>query len=379
MAARGITSQVTGFLGRMIILSQTLLAASALAAPAAQLRGAWVTAWQPGFFTAAQADATVKAAKRGSVNALFVQVRKCADAYYDTTIEPRGTGIAADFDPLAYIIRKAHAEGIQVHAWVVVFRAWKGDKPPADPHHVINEHAEWLTKRYDGSSDAEEGLYLDPGIPEVREHVARVFAEIARAYDVDGIHLDYIRYPGKDFGYAEEALSRYYAETGASTKPKPADPAWAKWRREQVTETVRLIHAQVQRASPKVKLTAATIPWGDAPSKFTSSSAYTTVFQDWRTWLAAGILDANVPMNYKVEGSSGDQFRNWLGRFKTWGASKPVYVGVGAHCNEPPCVVKQIQAVENAKLDGFVLFAFNESPKRTALVEALHKYFSASK
>ena len=287
----------------MLILSQTITAASAPAAQSreGELRGAWVTAWTPGFYTAAQADATIKAAKRAGLNALFVQVRKVADAYYNSTLEPRGPEIAPDFDPLAYVIKKAHAEGIEVHAWVNAFRVWKGDKPPADPRHVINQHPEWLNKRYDGSCEADEGLYLDPGVPEAREHIAEVAAEIARCYEVDGIHLDYIRYPGRDFGYSSDALSRYYAETGARAKPKPGDPKWAKWRREQVTETVRLIRARLRRANPEVKLTAATIPWGDATDKFTSSSAYSAVFQDWRAWLAAGLLDANVPMNYKVE------------------------------------------------------------------------------
>ncbi len=81
-----------------------------------------------GFFTAGEVDATIAATKKAGMNALFIEVRKFADAYYDSKIEPHGSNIAADFDPLAYTIKKAHAEGIQVHAWVVVYRAWCGAK-----------------------------------------------------------------------------------------------------------------------------------------------------------------------------------------------------------------------------------------------------------
>lgn len=341
----------------------------------AQMRGAWVTGWGPGFFTAAQADATVKAAKDAGLNALFIQVRKQADAYYNSSLEPRSTDIAAGYDPLAYIIEKAHAQGIQIHAWINIFRVWRGSTLPADAGYLANVYPDWLTKSFTGQTRASEGFYLDPGVPEVREHNAAVAAEIARNYKVDGIHLDYIRYPGRDWGYADAALSRYYAETGETVKPEPTSSVWLDWRRKQVTEQVRLIRERVKAANPNVVLSAATIAWGDCPSSFADSAPYKKVCQDWNTWLEAGLLDANVLMNYRTEKTAEQarQYRLWLAALKKWSGGRPAYAGIGVYMNKPVHSVNQIAAARKAGVDGFVLFSFNAGADRTALIKALKR------
>ncbi len=349
------------------------------AASGDEVRGGWVTAWNPGLYTPKEVDATIAAAKSAKLNALFVQVRKVADAYYDSSIEPRGTGIAADFDPLAYMIEKAHAQGIQVHAWVNVYRVWKDKAMPKDPNHIVNRHPEWLNRTNDGETRAGDGLFLDPGIPEARDYIASVTEEIARKYAVDGIHLDYVRYPGNTWGYSSIALSRYYTETGAGQKPASDDPAWLNWRRDQVTELVRLVRQKVEAARPGTKITAATVPWGRCTSTFDCASPYKTVCQDWQKWLTDGLLDANVPMDYKDESTSAgaQQFRDWLAGFQRWSGGKPVYVGIDVHSNRTMDVLKQIDAVRKAGLNGFVLFSFNQTPLRDALVNAM-QYGSAA-
>ncbi|MGB9620383.1 MAG: glycoside hydrolase family 10 protein, partial [Armatimonadota bacterium] len=332
-----------------------------------------VTAWTSGFFTAQEVDSTVAAAKKAKLNALFIQVRKNGDAYYRSETEPRGSGVAADFDPLAAVIEKAHAAGIEVHAWVNTVRMWASKTPPTDPKHVVNRHPEWINKDVNGSTRASEGLYLDPGIPEAREYIASVIEEIAKNYEVDGIHLDYIRYPGKDWGYSDLALANYFAATGCSTRPKPDDPKWLQWKRDQVTELVRLIRQKVKSVRPNALLSAATIAWGDCPAVFSSATPYAVACQDWKKWLADGLIDANVPMNYKQESSAKQaaSFRNWLQGFGRWSSGKPTYVGVEVHINQAAETVRQIEAIRKAGLDGFVLFSFNDTKRRDAIAEAV--------
>lgn len=338
-----------------------------------EFRGAWVTAWTPGFFTREEIDGTIAAAKKAKLNALFIQVRKNGDAYYKSETEPRGNGIAADFDPLAIVIEKAHAAGIEVHAWVNTVRMWASKTAPTDPKHIVNRHPEWVNKDASGATRASEGLYLDPGIPEAREYIASVVEEIAKNYEVDGIHLDYIRYPGKNWGYSDPALRNYYAASGRSAKPAPDDANWLQWKRDQVTELVRLIRQKVKAVRPNALLSASTIAWGDCPAEFASTTPYALACQDWKRWLSEGLIDANIPMNYKQESSAkqATSFRNWLAGFAKWSSGKPTYVGIDVHINQAAEAVRQIQAIRKAGLEGFVLFSFNESKRRGALAEAI--------
>jgi len=342
---------------------------------ATEVRGAWITAWNKGFLTPAEADATIAAAKQSGLNTLFVQVRKVGDAYYCSTIEPRATELAADYDPLAYMINKGHAAGIKIHAWVNVFRVWKGDVSPAEPSHILLAHPEWITKSSDGTENASEGVYVDPANLEARQHLARVVEELARNYDLDGIHFDYIRYPGNDWGYSDKALERFRAFASRTDMPKPTDAQWSRWRRQQVTETLRLLRGRIKSAKPSIAVTAATIAWRDCPADFKASAACKVALQDWRSWLADGLLDANVPMNYRQEAKPdmARQFRLWTSAFKKWGASKPVWAGIDLYHNSADAVVKQIAAAKRAKLNGFVLFSFNDVPERASVVKALSK------
>jgi uncharacterized lipoprotein YddW (UPF0748 family) len=340
-----------------------------------ELRGGWVTAWNNGLFTQSQCDATIEAAKKAGLNALFVQVRKVGDAYYESSIEPRGDNLAPDFDPLAYMVQKGHDSGIKIHAWVNVCRIWREKTPPTSYMHMVNRHPDWLNKDCNGCNRASDGMFMDPAVPEARDYTASLIADIARRYDLDGIHLDYIRYPGKQWGYSNTALARYKTETGASAKPKPEDQKWLCWRMDQVTDLLKAIRTHVHEVKPNMVISAATVAWGDCQPDFIDNLACKLTCQNWRSWLNDGLIDANVPMNYRDESSSkaSTQFRSWLKGFNKWSSGKPTYVGLGAHNNMPSGILRQIEAVRKAGLEGYVLFSFNESSLRDSMVVALSK------
>ncbi|MEN6357942.1 MAG: family 10 glycosylhydrolase [Armatimonadota bacterium] len=357
-----------------------MLCLSANLTNADEVRGGWVTAWNKGLFTPSEADATIAAAKKAGLNTLFVQVRKVGDAYYESSIEPRGDNIVPGFDPLAYMIEKGHANGIRIHAWVNVCRVWREKTLPADISHIVTRYPEWLSREYDGSSHAEDGMFMDPGVPDAREYTASLIADIAKRYDLDGIHLDYIRYPDSKWGYSDIALARYKAETGVSDKPEPGDSDWVCWRMKQVTELVKLIRSRVHAVKPNVTITAATIAWGDCKPTFTDNAACKRTCQDWCGWLAGGLIDAAVPMNYRRESKAdmAAQFRLWLKGFAKWGGGKPTYVGIDLHNNSTSNILRQIAAVRKAGLQGYVLFSFNDFPVRDSIVAALAKQPGAS-
>ncbi len=358
-----------------ILVLLTALTLAGIPSHSRVLRGVWVTAWSDGIFTPAQCDETLQKAQAIGSNALFIQVRKVADAYYDSDIEPAGDDLLAGFDPLAYIIPKAKMAGMEVHAWVNVYRVWREKTPPTNPDHIVNKHLDWINETDDGEVYAAEGVFLDPAIPEAREYIAKITADIANRYPVDGIHLDYIRYPGKDWGYSDRALAIYSEDTGARGRPAQSDAKWLDWKREQVTKTVRLIRAAVKKARPSARVTAATIAWGDCPNDFAQSRAYRETCQDWKGWAEEGILDANIPMNYRQEtsASSAEQYRKWIAGFKKWGGDKPFYVGIAAYLNTPEHTAQQIKGALKRDADGYVLFSFNDSKCRDALVTYMKK------
>src|SRR6185312_17199756 len=105
-----------------------------------------------------------------------------------------------------------------------------------------------------------------PGVPAVRAYTTQLFLDVARNYDVDGLHMDFVRYPGQTWGYNPTAVALYKAQTGAKTTPSPSDPAWSAWRRAQVTAFVRGLHDQLKQEKPNVKLSGALICFGGGPS-----------------------------------------------------------------------------------------------------------------
>lgn len=359
---------------RKLVITVLMWALFATACAGAEVRGAWITSWDHGFFTAQEVDSTIAASKKAGINALFIEVRKFADAYYDSKIEPRGNGMAPDFDALAYTIEKAHAEGIQVHAWVVVYRAWCGSKPgPKDPAHIVNKHPDWVLLSNDGKNWAGEGIYLDPGVPEAREYIVSVFEDIAKRYNVDGIQYDYVRYPGAQWGYSEAALKRYHAETGTTAKPDTKDPKWLQWKRDQVTAFVKLSHDRIKAANPKIVISASTICYGSAPSDFKQTSAYDGCGQDWKKWMEQGLIEINIPMNYKPETSerSKKSFRAWTDNSGKWRGRGLVYQGLDAEHQNSAQLLAQIKYCRSVGQYGFVLFPFNEGKLRDGLVPGL--------
>src|ERR1051325_3745094 len=129
------------------------------------------------------------------LNAIVFQIRPASDAVYESTIEPwaallTGTqGTDPGYDPLAFAIREAHARGMELHAWINPFRAGN----TADTLKLARSHL-FYTRR-DLVRIYATQIWLDPGEPDVQDHVLRVATDIVRRYDVDAIHADDYFYP----------------------------------------------------------------------------------------------------------------------------------------------------------------------------------------
>ena len=335
----------------------------------------------------------VRTAKDQGFNTLLVQVRGRGDAYYASTIEPRAADLArqpVSFDPLATLLADAHAAGIRVHAWLPVNLISSAVDLPVSPDHLIARHPEWLMvprpiaqelARVDptnpgyvgriarwtrGQLDTVEGLYASPVLPEAAAYFQRVVADLARRYDIDGVHLDYARYPNPQFDYSRFAIAQFRAdlrprlsaaERAAMDAAERDDlfaypdrfPAeWKTFRRARMTALVAGVRQALRAVRPAAVLSAAVAP--DA------QEAADQRLQDWRAWLAGGLIDAIAPMAYTQEPA---RFVDQIAAVRELAGSHPVWAGIGSYRLLPAQTIEDIEAARRLGTAGFVLFSYD--------------------
>jgi len=336
----------------------------------------------------------VARAAGGGFNTLLIQVRGRGDAYYSGGIEPRADGIRdkPDFDPLALTIREAHARGIEVHAWMSVHLVSSASVISRDPRHLVNASPGLLAvpralarELYDvdpaspryldrlvghalDNRNAIEGLYSSPSAPEVKERVYAVATDLVERYEIDGIHLDYVRYPSGAFDYSRGALDRFRkwladqitedrrAEFAAVPDQDPLAfveafaGLWDEFRRDQITELVERIYLGVKRRRPEVLVSAAVFP--DA------REAFVYRYQDWEGWLRSGIIDVVAPMAYNPDDGL---FERAISRAAEVGGPERVWAGVGTYLTTYEGTLSKIDIARRIGVRGFLLFSYDWS------------------
>jgi uncharacterized lipoprotein YddW (UPF0748 family) len=272
----------------------------------------WVT--RSTLVDSAAVERMVARARAVGVRGLLVQVVGRGDAFYRSDLLPRSEALVrSPDDPLALVLRLAHAAGLEVHAWMNCTLVWSAPHLPRDPRHVLLRHPEWVVRLPDGRpmtrmSATErrrlgvEGVYLSPSRPAVRAWIASIAREIASRYDVDGIHLDYIRDPGRFVGLDMDARARFALQTGVDPARIPRQPparratldsAWVVFQRAQVTAIVREVRDSLAVVRPGLALSAAVLA--------DTVSAERDHAQDWPGWIREGLLDRVFVMCYAPE------------------------------------------------------------------------------
>lgn len=362
--------------------------------PASEFRGFWVDTFNTTLNTHADIVTVVNNAKRANANMILAQVRRRGDAWYLNSLEPKPdfTPIAAGFDPLADLIATAHAEGIEVHAFVIMGAVWNKNPtfaptatlgPPTNPNHVFNLHGgfnsatgqivpgpnNWLTRSLipDGTGGITfqghrfgSDFWLDFGHPDAAEYSVNVLMNLVNNYDIDGLHLDRIRYPefsvtgqtpstGTSIGYNARSIERFQIKNNIPTDSAPPaqnNAAWSQWRRDQVSNLVRRVYLNALAAKPNLKVSAALIAFGGGPTTeaaWTSAEAYWRVYQDWRSWTQEGILDVAIVMNYKRDDTQTALFNSWNEWTKNHQYNRAAMIGLGSYLNSVEGNLRQIR------------------------------------
>ena len=360
----------------MIIILLLACTGASLAAEKPEFRAMWVSSYGPraDVITPEGIDLLIEHAKLANLNALVVQVRKTGDALYKSDYEPRAENLALpDFDPLDYTIKRAHAAGLEVHAWLNTHKVWAGETPPESPDHPFNKHPEWINKCITGRLDKMGPYALDPGIREAQQHIFNVYMDVVKKYDIDGIHFDYVRYWSPDYGYSDLAVARFNKEKGRTGIPEMTDPEWSQWRRDRVTDLVRQVYTGVKKTKPHVKVTASVVCSRECAPEFKDTHPYRTLLQDWERWTREGIIDAVIPMNYKSESDpeAAKLFREWIDAMVRWRHDRHAYNGMSTRNVDG--FIAQIGASRKGGTDGVVGFAFNASRNRMPLATTLRE------
>jgi uncharacterized lipoprotein YddW (UPF0748 family) len=372
-----------------------MYAIAGLAVPTAaapdEVRALWVT--RGSLVSADSIAGLVRSAAESGFNTLLVQVRGRGDAFYTSRFEPRAEALAgqpAAFDPLATVTALAHASGLRVHAWINVDLVSSGADLPASRQHLVYMHPDWLmvprplafelartdpkSPEYLGRlarwtrtmSSTIEGIYVSPVHPAAVDHLVRVVDEIVSSYDLDGIHLDYVRYPSSDFDYSRSALAAFRAAIDGDMTPAErarfgrrdiselvgateAFPGrWADFRRSRLNTLVMRLHTLVRTRRPGAVLSAAVYP--------DPVEAAGVRLQDWRMWLDNQLIDVVCPMAYTPDASV---FASQIASVRQLATGSPVWAGIGAYRLSSSETIANIRTARRLGADGVVLFSYD--------------------
>lgn len=271
-----------------------------------ELRGAWVASVanmhfpsRPGL-TALEGqreiDALVARAAECRLNAIFFQVRPEGDALYSSKLEPwsrflTGTqGGDPGYDPLAYLIEKAHAQNIEVHAWLNPYRASavpSEKTKPIAPHIAAITPAEVVPY---GSF-----VWMLPTSPAVQKRLVDVCRDLVQRYDFDGLHFDDYFYPypegGQDF--PDQAGWQLYQEGGGPLSR-------ADWRRANVNQAIAEVARTVHQVKPYVRfgISPFGLPAPQRPAGIAGFDQYAKLYADPQLWSDRGYVDYLAPQLY---------------------------------------------------------------------------------
>jgi uncharacterized lipoprotein YddW (UPF0748 family) len=397
-------------LGLAACLLTVLLNATSDAAPArpAETRALWVL--RTSLSSPESIKAMIRTAHENGFNTLLVQVRGRGDAYFNHGIEARASDLQRQpsaFDPLATVLTTAHAAGLSVHAWVNVNLVSSAVDLPTSPSHVIRRHPDWLMVPRDIAHDLAkmkqtdpayvtklarwtrtqpggfEGLYVSPIVPAAVDYVNLVVRDLVTRYNVDGVHLDYARYPSERFDYSRRAVQEFRAavrptlSTAARRSldgrdasdplayPDAMADEWKAFRIARMTQVIARLRTTVKSIRAATTITVAVAP--------DVGEARDHRLQDWAAWLRTGLVDGVCLMAYTPESA---RFAEQIAAARVAAGTHRLWAGIGAYRLPAAQTIENIETARRLGADGIILFSYDSlidprqsSPDYFALVD----------
>ncbi|MDP4269524.1 MAG: family 10 glycosylhydrolase [Bacteroidota bacterium] len=299
--------------------------------PKHEIRGAWLTTiWRLDWPSTLAKDSVSTEKQKSDLlkildrlqflnfNAVFLQVRLRNDVIYPskydawTQMLTGKSGKSPGYDPLKFAIEECHRRGLECHAWMVVV--------PIGSDRQVRELGEnsLVKKRPELCRKIGDEWFLDPGRPETTDLISGMAAELTRSYDIDGIHLDYIRYPEK--GELPDRKTKAIYGDGLNLP---------NWRRENINRIVFAVYDSVKVLKPWVQVSSSLIGKYNDLTNVSSLgwNGFAKVMQDAKSWLHAGKQDFIVPMMYFKE----EVFMPFMSDWKKDACRRPVLGGLALY------------------------------------------------
>lgn len=330
-----------------------------------QINGVWITRWE--LHSQANIEKTVKGLYRANVTDAFVQVYGSGYAFFNSSIAP---GKYSDFDPLASFINECSEYGIRVHAWINLLYMWDRRDMTEDDKHILNRYPESVMSDHNGVSLLDysiekmkgrniEGIYVSPASDIVNDYIYLIIEEIAENYPVDGIHLDYCRYPGREFVYdvfIRTQFRKVYTidpDSIWSTNTErifgnsaDIDRIWGQFPKHVLNDLIMRLYNDLKDINPNIQFSAAVI--ADV------NRASVDFYQYWWTWLNDGYLDFAVMMAYS---SNIDVIKSQLSAAEEYTDLNNVVVGLGTYNQSLSNVRNNHDMLRLKPVMGFCLFS----------------------
>lgn len=269
--------------------------------------------------------------KNNGINAIMLQIRPTADAFYAKSREPwshwlmgkQGLAPSEGFDPLAFAIKQSHARGMELHAWFNPYRATMNANAVTSPTHITNQRPD-LFYTYGGQK------LFDPGLPEVQAYIVQVILDVVKEYDIDGVHFD-------DYFYPYRIAGQIISDSLTFAKYNNGFKNIADWRRNNVDVLIKTVNDSVHYYKKHVKFGVSPFGiWRNASedvlgSKTNGLSNYGELYADSRKWIKEGWVDYINPQIYFTFSRAAAPFGVLLDWWSNNTFGRHLYIGQAAY------------------------------------------------
>jgi uncharacterized lipoprotein YddW (UPF0748 family) len=308
--------------------------------------------------------------KRNGLNAMVVQVRPAADAFYPSSYEPwsewltgaQGKAPSPYYDPLEFMIEETHKRGMEFHAWCNPYRAvYAIGKSSIAPNHITRLRPDWFLR-------FQNTLYFDPGNKEVQQYVTAILRDLVRRYDIDGLHLDDYFYP---YDIAEGSPVKDFPDK-ASFEKYGSGMSVSDWRRSNVDSVILAISKAVKEEKKTCRFGVSPFcVWRnkskdpDGSDTQAGQTNYDNLYADILLWLKNGWIDYVAPQIYFEFTQSHVPYAVLLDWWSRHCYGRQCYIGLGiykagttAAWRDRTLLTRELQAYRNTPgIQGAIYFS----------------------